>query len=472
MNNLLFLADWAANIDPSRMLVGLFIGVVILVILVTMTKVHAFLALIFSAMIIGLIGGVPMGVIPGIISKGFGGTLGSIGIIIGFGVIMGQIFEISGAAEKMARTFIKLFGKGREELALALTGFIVSIPVFCDSAFVILFPIAKAISEKTRKNLIVIGGALAMGLVITHTMVPPTPGPLFVAEAFGVSIGSLLIWGIIVAIPMTVAGILYIKWIGRNLVILPNEKGELVKLEVAGKEIGNFELNDEDKPLPSIYMSFAPIFLPIILILLNQIVKTAAPGANATLLDVLAFLGNPIVAVGIGVLISIYGLVAKVDKAKVLDYMDAGIRSAGIILLVTGAGGALGQVVKDTGVGNTIAGYISDWGVPAILLPFVISTIVRFIQGSGTVALITAASISAPILKTLDVNPVFAALAAMVGGVFFSYFNDSYFNVVNRSLNNKDPKEQMKFWSGATTAAWVAGIVSVLILNLVFGKIV
>lgn len=476
----LFLTNWVDNIDPNRMLIGLLVGVVVLIILVTMTKVHAFLALIIASMLVALVGGVPAGLIPGIISGGFGGTLGTIGIIIGFGVIMGQIFEVSGAAEKMARTFIKLFGKGREELALALTGFIVSIPVFCDSAFVILFPIAKAISEKTRKNLVVLGGALAMGLVITHTMVPPTPGPLAVADAFGVSIGSLIIWGIIVAIPMSIAGILYIKWIGRNLIIVPDEEGNLVKLEVAGKELGTFDLGDETKELPSIFMSFAPIFVPIILILANQITLTIFKNANPNvealdypvMIQFLQFIGHPIAAVAIGVLIAIYGLAFKYSKDKVLGYMDQGIKSAGIILLITGAGGALGNVIKVTGVGTTIADKISDWGVPAILLPFIIATIIRFIQGSGTVALVTSATISAPILVHLDVSPVFAALAAMVGGVFFSYFNDSYFNVVNRSLNITNSKDQMKFWSGATTVAWLAGIVSILILNALLGGVI
>jgi gluconate:H+ symporter, GntP family len=465
----LFLST-AGQYDTQRMLIGLLVGVVVLILLVTMTKVHAFVALILSAMLVALVGGVPGGEIPGIITSGFGGTLGSIGIIIGFGVIMGQIFEMSGAAERMARTFIKLFGKGREELALAVTGFIVSIPIFCDSAFVILFPIAKAISQKTRKNLVVLAGALAMGLVITHTMVPPTPGPLAVAEAFGVGVGTMLIWGLIVAIPMTVAGIFYIKWVGRNLNITPDQDGNLIRLAVADKEIGTFELGEQTRELPSVFMSFAPILVPIALIVINQIVKMF--DVSEGLLQALAFIGHPVVAVAIGVLISIYGLALKVSKEKVLGDMDAGIRSAGIILLVTGGGGALGKVIQVTGVGNVIAEKIADWGIPAILVPFVIATIVRFIQGSGTVSLVTSASISAPILVNLDVSPVFAALAAMVGGVFFGYFNDSYFHVVNRSIGIKNSKEQLKFWSGATTAAWAAGIITILILNALLGGVI
>lgn len=464
--NLFLGATWVDAIDPQRMLIGLLVGVILLIVLVTMTRVHAFLSIILAALTVAVVGGVPGGEIPGIITSGFGGTLGSIGIIIGLGVIMGKIFEVSGAAEKMARVFIKIFGKGREELALAVTGFIVSIPIFCDSAFVILFPIAKAISQKTRKNLLVLAGALAIGLGVTHTLVPPTPGPLFVAEAFGVEIGTMIFWGILTGIPMVVVSIIYINWVGKNIVLVPNEEGVIERITVANVDLVDLKM-DEAKDLPNGWLAFSPIFLPIVLILIKQLWGTIAGDVPGFI----ALLGHPVVSVSLGTLLAIYGLGLKVPKAKLMGYMDEGIKSAGIILLVTGAGGALGQVIKTTGVGNYIADAITTWGIPAILLPFIIATLVRFIQGSGTVSLITAASISAPILATLDVNPVFAALSAMIGGLFFSYFNDSYFHVINRSLTLEDPKEQMKFWTGATTVSWAVGIVTVLILNLFFGGI-
>lgn len=459
------------TVDPTQMLIGLAVGVVVLVLLVTMTKIPAFVSIILAALLVALIGGVPGGEIPNIISRGFGGALGTIGIIIGFGVVMGQIFEVSGAAEKMARVFIKLFGKGREELALTLTGFIVSIPIFCDSAFVILFPIAKSISQKTRKNLVVLAGALAMGLVITHTMVPPTPGPIAVADAFGVNLGTMILMGLLVAIPMTIAGLFYIKWVGKSLIIVPDDNGVPQRVEVAGKNIVNFDLSAErDKELPSAWLSFAPIFVPILLIVLNQVLKTAF-NLPVFLAGALGFIGHPIPAVAVGVLIAIYGLGFRMPKKEIMPHMEAGIRQAGIILLVTGAGGALGRVIQETGVGNVIAEAIVSWGLPVILLPFIIATIIRFIQGSGTVALVTAASISAPIVLAAGGSPVFGALAAMVGGVFFGYFNDSYFHVVNRSIGITESKEQLKFWSGATTAAWLVGFVVIMILNAIFGGI-
>lgn len=472
MFNGLFAAFDPSLINPTQMMIGLAVGVVVLVLLVTMTKIQAFVAIILAALLVGLIGGVPGGEIPGIIAKGFGGTLGTIGIIIGFGVIMGQIFEVSGAAEKMARIFIKLFGKGREELALALTGFIVSIPIFCDSAFVILFPIAKSISQKTRKNLVLIAGALAMGLVVTHTMVPPTPGPIAVAEAFGVNLGTMILMGLVVSVPMTIAGLFYIKWVGKSINIVPNEKGEPERVEVGSNNVVvDFDLSAErDKELPSGWLSFAPIVIPILLIVINQVL-VAATTLTGFWQGFFGFIGHPIPAVAVGVLIAIYGLGFRMSKEEILPHMEAGIRQAGIILLVTGAGGALGQVIKDTGLGNTIANAIVDWGIPVILLPFIVATVVRFIQGSGTVALVTAASITAPIVIAAGGSPVFGALMAMVGGVFFGYFNDSYFHVVNRSIGITDPKEQLKFWSGATTAAWLVGFVVILILNLILGTV-
>lgn len=166
-----------------QMIIALIIGIALLLCLVLMTKVHPFLALIISATFIGIGGGLPAADVPNAIINGFGGTLGSIGIIIGFGVMMGQIFDKTGAAERMALTFIKLFGKKREHWAMALTGFIVSIPIFCDSGFVVVSPIAKAISKKTGRSIVAIAGPLAAGLVITHSLVPPTPGPLWRAPS-------------------------------------------------------------------------------------------------------------------------------------------------------------------------------------------------------------------------------------------------------------------------------------------------
>lgn len=450
---------------------GLILGMVLLFVFILKTKIHVFLALIISASVIGLTNGVPPNEVVTFIQAGFGTTLGSIGIIIGFGVMMGQIFEMSGAAERMAKTFTKKLGKGREELAMALTGFIVSIPIFCDSGFVILSPLAKAISRKTKKSVVSLGVALALGLVITHSLVPPTPGPVGVAAIFGVSIGSILLWGLVLAIPMTAAGMLYGKWIGKEIYQIPGEKeGEWLRPGFQEPDYSSLEI-EEDRKLPSFFMSMAPIFAPIVLILINTSMTAYGNVNNLEnfVPPIIQFIGAPVIAVGIGLLIAIFGLAHGFSKDVTIENMEAGIKSAGIIILVTGGGGALGRIIAESGLGVEIAHWLADLGIPGILVPFAIASMVRLIQGSGTVAMLTAAGITAPMVGALGVDPVFAALAACTGSLVFSYFNDSYFWVVNRTLGIKNVKEQIKIWSVTTTIAWAVGFVCLLVLNGIFG---
>lgn len=450
----------------SQMILGLIIGITILIVLILKTKIHAFLALIIAAAVTGLIGGMPSNAVLAAISKGFGNTLGSIGIIIGFGVMMGEIFEASGAAERMAQTFIKKLGKGKEEFALAITGFLVSIPIFCDSGFVILSPIAKAISRKTKKSVVTLGIPLAAGLVITHSLVPPTPGPVGVAGLFNVSVGSIILWGIVMAIPMTIAAVIYARYLGKKIYQIPTEDGEDWIRPAYQEPVYDSIEDNSGKELPSTFMSFAPIIIPIILILINTVLT--AMKAEGAVVNALVFLGTPVIAVAIGLIVAIYGLAGKYSRTETIDLMERGIKSAGIIILVTGGGGALGMVLRDSGAGDYIAQSIAKTSLPAILLPFVISSLIRLVQGSGTVAMITSASITAPILATLNVNPVFAALAACTGSLVYSYFNDSYYWVVNRMLGIKEAKEQMRVWSITTTIIWAVGFVELMILSAIF----
>lgn len=441
-----------AVLDPTRMMIALAVGIILLVFLVLKTKIHTFLAMILSALFIGIAGGVPYGDVTKSVTDGFGGTLGSIGIIIGFGVMMGAIFEATGAAHTMANVFLKLFGHNREEGALAATGFMVSIPIFCDSGFVILAPLVKALSRLTKKSNIALGVSLAAGLVITHSIVPPTPGPVGVAGIYGISVGTLMLWGIAVSIPMAIVGVFYAKFIGKKVVVPVDEAESIV---------------EEAKDLPPVGISFAPILVPIVLILLNNVL--GAMGVESSVASAFFFLGQPIVAVAIGLLIAIFGIAGKYTKEETIDIMEEGIKQAGIIILVTGAGGSLGRVLSDTGLGTYIANVIASTSIPPILIPLLISTLMRFIQGSGTVAMITAASISAPVLASLNVNPVFAALGCCVGSLFFAYFNDSFFNVVTRTLGVRKVKDQVRIWSVTTTLLWGTGVVELLILNALFG---
>ncbi len=449
----------------TQMLIALFIGIVLLILLILKTKVHAFLGLIIAAVVIGLVGGMPAADVPKSIINGFGGTLGSIGIIIGFGVMMGQIFDKTGAAERMALTFIKLFGKKREHWAMALTGFIVSIPIFCDSGFVIVSPIAKAISKKTRRSIVAIAGPLAAGLVITHSLVPPTPGPLGVAGTFGVDVGKFILLGIAISIPMAIVATLYCQWLGKRIYQLPADNEEGWERPEKIEEVSDMEALKPSRPLPSAFESFLPLLFPIVLILLNNIFSAA--GISGTGIGkVVTFLGTPIIAVGIGLLLAIFVLGRKMDRKTVLAEMDTGIKSAGIIILVTGGGGALGQILKDSGTGTYVAELLAKTPIPIIILPFLIATLVRFIQGSGTVAMVTAAGICAPILQAAGANMMLGAFAACIGSLFFSYFNDSYFWVVNNLMGFKDTKEQIRNWSVTSTVAWGVGFVELMILSI------
>lgn len=465
------------GLSGERMLIGLAIGIAVLIFLVLKTKIQAFLALIISTVVVGVIGGMPLtnitievdGVektfgIVNSITSGFGGTLGSIGIIIGFGVMMGQIFEVTGAAKRMAHTFLKLFGKKREEEALALTGFLVSIPIFCDSGFVVLAPIAKAISKATKKSVIGLGTALAAGLVITHSLVPPTPGPLGVCGIFGVDVGKFILLTLVLALPMAIACIAYSRlYLSKKYYRIPNEEGEIVEMPY---QEPNYEaaFSMDMTGVPGALESFMPLIIPIILILINTV--ATAMGKTEGFMNVLVFLGQPIVAVGLGLIVAILTLGRSLDRHEALTEMEKGMASAGIIMLVTGGGGALGQIIKDSGLGTFMAEGLAKTAIPIIILPLLISTAMRFIQGSGTVAMTTAASITALIIAASGVSPILGAVACCVGSLFFGYFNDSYFWVVNRTLGVSEAKDQLRIWSVTSTVAWAVGVVEVLILNI------
>jgi len=449
----------------SRLVIALLIGLVLLIFLILKTKIHAFLALIIGATVIGLLAGLGSSGTANAISQGFGGTLGNIGIIIGFGVMMGEIFQHSGAAKRMARTFLKLFGKGKEEVALAITGFLVSIPIFCDSGFVILSPIAKALSRQTRKSIVSLGVALAGGLVITHSLVPPTPGPLGVAGTFGVDVGNFILLGILIAIPMAIATTIYARWLGKRLYQVPSEDGE--SWERPAYQPPNYDavFMADEKGLPGTFVSFLPLIVPILLILANTISK-ALSFTEGPVAATLIFLGTPIIAVAIGLVIAIYTLGLRMDRKELLGMMETGIKSAGIIILVTGGGGALGKVLQTSGIGDHIAMGISSLSIPVIILPFLISTLIRFAQGSGTVAMITAAGITAPIVQAAGGSMMLGAFAACVGSLFFSYFNDSFFWVTNRLMGIAETKEQVRVWSFTTTIAWATGFIMLMILSV------
>lgn len=455
-----------ATVAGPQVIIGLGIAIFVMIALVLKTRVHALLALVIAASIAGLIGGMSPNAVIDAITTGFGKTLSTIGLVIGFGVMMGRILEVSGAGQRMAYSILKLLGKEREDWAMALTGYIVSIPIFCDSAYVILNPLVRALARNSGRSVLTLGIALASGLAVTHSAVPPTPGPLGVAGIFGVDIGLMIAWGLVFTAPALIVMVLYARFMGPRI-------EAMIERDVPG----SLKRDTQDDPLaaslseselPTLFKSV----LPIALIFFNTLVTAVVGDSDAPglFVQVVQFVGHPVIAVGIGVLVAVYGLVPKMPKDQVLAHLEKGVESAGIILLVTGAGGALGAVLRASGAGDYIGESIAGLALPAVLIPFLIATLVRFVQGSGTVSMITGASISAPILASMpDVNMVLAAQAACLGGLFFSYFNDSYFWVVNRLLGVKTAKHQLLVLSVPTTLGWAAGLGALLIANAFIG---
>ena len=460
-------------INPSYIpIIGLAVAVAVLIFLVLRTKVHPLIAMLCAACIAGITGGLSVESTIDSITKGFGSTLGSIGIVIGLGVMMGRILEVSGAAEQIAFSFIKLLGKKREEWALAWTGYIVSIPIFADSAFVILYPIGKALAIKGKRSVLTLGVSLAGGLVVTHTLIPPTPGPLGAAGIYGVDIGAMIILGMLLAIPCILGIVRYAQWLHKRFPEgpdVPLRKNSLDKPDdVTDQQIG--------KAAPRLTVSLLPIVVPIVLIFIKTLVniipgiaESSHPGTSIFLATV-NFFGAPIIALSISTLLAVYLLVPYLDRAATADRLEEGLQSAGIILLVTGAGGALGVVVRESGAGALLAEQIVRLPLSPIMIPFIIATLIRLIQGSATVSCITTASICAPILSQIpDVNMLLAAQATASGAFFFSYFNDSFFWVANRMMGITNVKKQLVAWSVAICIPWGIAGTTIALLNLFFG---
>lgn len=456
--------------DVAASITGLVIAVFILVFLVLRTKVHPVIAMIVAACIAGVAGGMSVDDTISSITGGFGSTLGSIGIVIGLGVMMGRILEVSGAAAQIARSFLSVLGHGREPAALALTGFFVSIPIFVDSAFVILFPILAALAKSSGRSILTLGVALAGGLVVTHTAVPPTPGPLGAAGIFDVDVGAMMLMGIALALPCVIAILLYAIWLGKKF---PD-----FRLPATASSPRDIPEDEAEQPWrrPTVLLSWLPIIIPIILIFaraLMNFLRTPDDTVSAltTFYSVVEFLGSPVIALSISTVLATYTLIPWMDRSKTSETLENGLQSAGIILLVTGAGGALGAVVRESGAGEALASQISEMPISPVMIPFFVATAVRLIQGSGTVACITSASITAPIISAIpDMNMLIAAQSAVMGALCFSYFNDSLFWVVNRMLGVTDVRQQIMVWSIPTTIAWGVGGVSVAVINLVFGS--
>lgn len=465
------------------------IGIVVMLVLIIFTRLHAFPSLIISAILIALLA-MPVGDVINTVTTGFGNTMKSIGIVIGFGCIMGIFLEKSGAAKRMALTILKLVGVKNCDVVLGLTGFVVSIPVFCDSGFVILSSLAKEFSRLTKKSMVWLGGILGMGLYITHFMVPPTPGPLAVVSTFNenmpnsIDLGMYIIWGLLISIPLFIAAVFLFRYYGKkypDLVVKEEEidrskytEAQLKVLDrIAAKSKAGQELENKDfedllaaEKLPSAFMSFFTLLLPIVLIFANTIVGQIKPLEGTTFRAVVQFLGNPVVALFISLCIGAFFLCKEFDRKTCVSLMNEACKDAGPIVFITAAGGALGAVINNIGAAKIMADWLVATGIPGILIPILIGVIMRFPQGSGTTAMITGSAIVAPMIAAgLPVNPYLAALALCLTTMCPSYLNDSYFHVVT-NFSGMDIKTSLKTWSVSTFIIPAVGSVILIILSL------
>lgn len=481
-----------------QLILALIAGIATIVVIVLATRLDAFIALLVAAVVTGVVAGQDLLSLVDAITTGFGNTLASIGIVIGLGVGIGKILEVSGAADSLARAFLRAFGQGREPWAMGTVGSLVSIPVFCDSGYVIMNPLARSIARVKRGGYVTLALALGCGMTLTHHMVPPTPGPLAATGILGADIGAVILTGLIFTVILLPVVVIYARWIGPKLEPVLNAA---VKHDVYGSVTATSAgtgstmgtggtvdtiTGDDDAAeapatnsakKPGAFLGFLPLIVPLLLIVANTVSTAIDKNAQGALagdayepsawVAPLAFLGNPVIALIIGLILAVYTLLPRVTpRSQVQSWLADGAASAGLILLITGAGGAFGNVLTESGVGDALAEAIASISLPALLVPFIIATLVRIAQGSGTVAMITAASVSAPLVAPLGLDPLVAVMACTAGSMVFSYFNDSYFWVVTR-FAGLDGINAIKGWSGITTAVWAGSIPLLFVLDLI-----
>ena len=425
-------------------------SIVFIVLSTIKAKIHPFLSLFTAALFVGIAAGIPIDQLIDLLSKGFGGTLSKIGFIIALGALIGSFLEKTKGTEVIVAYLLKWFGVKRSVLAMNLTGFIVSIPVFCDSAFVILSSINKTLSKKTKISLGVFAIALATGLFAAHVFVPPTPGPLAAAALLGANLGLLLIWGLIIGFIASLAGYLWAKKWSTKETYQEQKDTEVIEAEDLKLSLG----------------VFIPILLPIVLIGLQSVaVYPTHPFGEEGLFKLINALGNPIIALFIGLIVA---YLQSINKSKEqFQWSIEALKDAGIIILITGAGGAFGTILKELDIASLL-NFQSDSGIGGLLIAFVFAAILKSAQGSSTVAIVTTSAFVAPLLTAFgldsEIGKAFAVLAIGSGAMTISHINDSYFWVVSQ-FSDMDVKTALRSYSLGTL---FQGIVSLSFVILIY----
>ncbi len=417
-------------------------------------KLHPFLALILTAYGVGLAARMPILDVARHVNEGFGNLMTGIGLVIIAGAVIGIMIEKSGAAVVIADTILKLVGEKRPALAMSIIGYIVSIPVFCDSGFVILSSLNKALAKRSGVSLTALAIALSTGLYATHVMVPPTPGPLAAAGNLQVdNLGLVIIIGLICALPATAAGYFWARRFSNHFAPhqeLENQEGETWEQLKAG--YGR---------LPGPVAAFAPLVVPILLIALSSIANfPSLPFGGGHLKFALNFAGTPVTALLIGVALCFF-LVEKIDEQVLSGWIGSSLKDVAVILVVTGAGGSLGRMLAITKIGDYLGIALAQYSL-GIFLPFVIAAAIKTAQGSSTVSLVTTSAIIAPLLGKLgfdsELGRVLMVMAVAAGSMVVSHANDSYFWVVSQFSN----MEVATAYRTQTVGTLLQGLVAIL----------
>ncbi len=444
------------------LLIGLLIAAILFIVYSTAkVKLHPFLALLLACFGVGLLSGLPAAETITAITDGFGGTLGSIGIVIAAGTIIGALLEKSGGTVVIANLVVGWIGKARSALAMSITGAIVSIPVFSDSGFIILSPLNRSLASKANKSLALYAVALSMGLYATHVFVPPTPGPIAAAGTLEADIGSVILLGIVVTIPVIIVTYLFAVAMGKRIYIDPESS------PTAEQDISEQTDEIDDKNLPGAVTALLPILLPVVLISLGSVASLPAePFGQGWAAATILFLGDPNTALIIGVLLAFRTVPDRGPKVYG-EWVGKGLKSAGVIILITGAGGAFGNVLRATDIGTFLGESLAAWNI-GILLPFLIAAALKTAQGSSTVAIITTASIMVPLLSGIGLaeglGPALATLAIGAGAMTVSHANDSYFWVVSQ-FSGMDVSQAYRLQTLGSAVAGVTGMAVVFVMS-------
>jgi len=437
----------------------LIIGVTLLITMIIVLRVNAFVALITAAIIISLLAPGDLAGKVSRVAEAFGSVVGAIGIVIALAAVIGKCLMDSGAADRIVRSFLKALGEKRASTALMASGFVLSVPVFFDTVFYLLVPLARSLYRRTQKNYVLYLTAIVAGAGITHTLVPPTPGPLFMANQFGVDLGVMIGMGILVGLPTAALGLLVCRLINR-FVDIP--------MRPYTSEAEPEPLDDDQ--LPGFWTSIAPIILPVILISMNTVTNALVGGT--LIAQITAVLGNPNLALLLSAAIAMFVLVrnCKLSFKELAAKTETALMSGGIIILITAAGGAFGAMLGKTGIEdwleNLLGGQDQTVGLVMLLIAFVVAVVMKFAQGSGTVSMMTTASIFAAMgvsSKMLGCNLVYLAMAIGSGSLVGDWMNNSGFWIFAR-MSVLTETETLKSWTILTAMLGLIGLGFTLLL--------